>query len=48
MYTAELLVSDSSPFPVEIATAKMKRYKSPGGDVYKPIHSIRIMEESPD
>jgi hypothetical protein len=30
--TAELLVCDPSPFEVEIATAKLKRYKSPGSD----------------
>jgi hypothetical protein len=30
--TAELVVPDSSPFEVEIATAKLKRYKSPGID----------------
>jgi hypothetical protein len=28
--TAELLVYDPSPFEVEIAIAKLKRYKSPG------------------
>jgi hypothetical protein len=31
-YTAELLVPDPSPFEVEIAVAKLKRYKSPGND----------------
>jgi hypothetical protein len=29
---AEPLVSDPSPFEVESATAKLKRYKSPGSD----------------
>jgi hypothetical protein len=29
---AELLVPDPSPFVVEIAIAKLKRYKSPGSD----------------
>jgi hypothetical protein len=29
---AELLVSDPSPFEVEIAIAKLKRYNSPGSD----------------
>jgi hypothetical protein len=30
--TAEPLVPDSSPFEVEIAIAKLKRYNSPGSD----------------
>jgi hypothetical protein len=32
MHTAELLVPDLSPFEVEIAIAKLKRYKSLGSD----------------
>jgi hypothetical protein len=32
IYTAEPLVSNPSPFEVDIATAKLKRYKSPGSD----------------
>jgi hypothetical protein len=32
MQTAEPLVPDSSPFEVEIAIAKLKRFKSPGRD----------------
>jgi hypothetical protein len=32
IHTAELLVSDLSPFEGEIAIAKLKRYKSPGSD----------------
>jgi hypothetical protein len=32
IHTAEPLVSDRSPFEVEIATAKLRRYKSPGTD----------------
>jgi hypothetical protein len=32
IHTAEPLVPDSSPFEVETATAKLKRYKSPGSD----------------
>jgi hypothetical protein len=32
IHTAEPLGSDPSPFEVEIATAKLKRYKSPGSD----------------
>jgi hypothetical protein len=32
MHTAEPLVPDSRPFGVEIAIAKLKRYKSPGSD----------------
>jgi hypothetical protein len=32
MHTAELLVPDPSPCEVEIATAKLKRFKSPGSD----------------
>jgi hypothetical protein len=32
IYTAEPLVPDPSPFEVEIAIAKLKRYKSPGSD----------------
>jgi hypothetical protein len=32
IHTAELLVADSSPSEVEIAIAKLKRYKSPGTD----------------
>jgi hypothetical protein len=31
-YTAEPLVPDPSHFEVEIATAKFKKYKSPGSD----------------
>jgi hypothetical protein len=30
MHTAEPLVPDPSPFEVEIAIAKLKRFKSPG------------------
>jgi hypothetical protein len=30
--TSELLVPDPSPFVVELAVAKLKRYKSPGSD----------------
>jgi hypothetical protein len=30
--TAEPLVPDANPFDVEIAIAKLKRYKSPGSD----------------
>jgi hypothetical protein len=32
VHTAEPLVPDFSPFEVEIAFAKCKRYKSPGSD----------------
>jgi hypothetical protein len=32
MHTAELLVPYPSPFQVEIAVAKLKKYKSPGSD----------------
>jgi hypothetical protein len=32
MHTAEPLVPDPSPFEVEIATAKLKSYKSSGSD----------------
>jgi hypothetical protein len=32
IYTTEPLIPDSSPFQVEIAIAKFKRYKSPGSD----------------
>jgi hypothetical protein len=32
IHRAEPLVPDSSPFEVEIATAKLNRYKSPGND----------------
>jgi hypothetical protein len=32
MHTAEPLVSDPSPFEIEIAFAKFKSYKSPGSD----------------
>jgi hypothetical protein len=32
IYTAGLLVPEPSPFEVEIAIAKLKRYKSPGSD----------------
>jgi hypothetical protein len=32
IHTAEPLVPDPSPFEVEIAIAKLKRYKSPGSD----------------
>jgi hypothetical protein len=32
IHTAEPLVPDPSPFEVEIAIAKLKRFKSPGGD----------------
>jgi hypothetical protein len=31
-HTAEPLVPDPSPFEVEVAIAKLKRYKSPGSD----------------
>ncbi|PNF20043.1 hypothetical protein B7P43_G05813 [Cryptotermes secundus] len=33
IHTAEPLVPDPSPFGVEIAIAKLKRYKSPGSDM---------------
>jgi hypothetical protein len=32
IHTAEPLVGDLSPFEIEIAIAKLKRYKSPGSD----------------
>jgi hypothetical protein len=32
IHTAEPSATDPSPFEVEIAIAKMKRYKSPGSD----------------
>jgi hypothetical protein len=32
IHTAELLIPDISHFVVEIAIAKLKRYKSPGSD----------------
>jgi hypothetical protein len=32
VHTAESLVPDPSPFEVEIAIAKLKRYELPGGD----------------
>jgi hypothetical protein len=32
IHTAEPLVPDPSPFEVETAIAKLKRYKSPGSD----------------
>jgi hypothetical protein len=32
IHTGELLVPDPSPFEVEIAIAKLKRYKLPGSD----------------
>jgi hypothetical protein len=32
IHTAEPLLPDSSPLEVEIAIAKLKRYKSPGND----------------
>jgi hypothetical protein len=32
IHTAKPLVPDPSPFEVEIAIAKLKRYKSPGSD----------------
>jgi hypothetical protein len=32
IHTAELLGPDPSPFEVEIATAKLRRFKSPGSD----------------
>jgi hypothetical protein len=32
MHTAELLVPDPSPFHVEVAISKLKKYKLPGGD----------------
>jgi hypothetical protein len=32
IHTAEPLVPDPSPFEVEIAIAKLKRYKSPGSN----------------
>jgi hypothetical protein len=32
IHTAEPLVPDTSPFEVEIAITKLKRYKSPGSD----------------
>jgi hypothetical protein len=34
--TAEPLVPDPNPFEVEIAIAKLKRYKSPGSDQILP------------
>jgi hypothetical protein len=58
--TAELLVPDPSPFEVEIAIAKLKRFKSPGRDqiqaggeilrlkIHKLIKSIWNKEELPD
>jgi hypothetical protein len=41
IHTAEPLVPDPIPFKVEIATAKLKRYKSPYGDQIpaKPIQA---------
>jgi hypothetical protein len=32
IHKPEPLVTDSSPFEVEIANAKLKKYKSPGSD----------------
>jgi hypothetical protein len=32
IHTAEPLIPDPRPSEVEIATAKLKRYKSPGSD----------------
>jgi hypothetical protein len=32
IHTAEPLLPDPSPFEVEIAIAKLKRFKSPSGD----------------
>jgi hypothetical protein len=32
IHTAELLVPDPSPFEVEIASGKLKMYKSPGSE----------------
>jgi hypothetical protein len=32
IHTAELLVPDPSPFEVEIAIGKLKKYKLPGSD----------------
>jgi hypothetical protein len=32
IHTAELLVSDPSPFEFEIGIAKLEKYKSPGSD----------------
>jgi hypothetical protein len=53
IHTAEPLVSDRSPFEVEISIAKLKRYKSPGGEILcskfrKLINSIWNMEKLPD
>jgi hypothetical protein len=55
IHTAEPLVPHSSPAEVEIAIAKLKRYKSPGSEVIhyrteisKLINSVWDKEELPD
>jgi hypothetical protein len=60
IYTTEPLIPVPSPFQVEIAIAKLKRYKSPGSDqipagdetlwseIHKLINSIWKREELPD
>jgi hypothetical protein len=41
IYTAEPLVPDPSPFEIEIAIAKLKRYKTPGSDQF----SSKLIQE---
>jgi hypothetical protein len=60
IHTAEPLVPDPSPFEVEIAIVKLKRYKSPGSDgiqaggeilrskIHRLINYISNEEELPD
>jgi hypothetical protein len=37
IHTAEPVVPDPSFFEVEVAIAKLKRYKSPGTDIFRQI-----------
>jgi hypothetical protein len=59
IHTPEQLVPDPSPFEVETAIAKLKRYKSPGSDkisageilhskIHELINSIWNTEKLPD
>jgi hypothetical protein len=41
IYTAESLVPDPSPFEVEIAIAKLKRYKLPGSDQIQIFRNLQ-------
>jgi hypothetical protein len=45
IYTAEPLIPETSPFEVEIAFAKLKRYKTPGSDQI-PTEMIQVQGEA--